>query len=214
MNKHQFIEEVVNQRMVKTTHLIVKKGNSYNINEDPFQAFKDGKNLTLSKSELSYCLALMAKHYKSIMDLVEDYERYPGTLLGKEAVVDEKIGDLIAYLVNLEGMFITIMQRLKDESGISNKEKQDFFVKESVKEFMVEDPPIKLYEPTPEDIEKLKKIAEEMRISKLDVKERDCGRYGPPYDIEVDCAPRVGSEVIYNTTEEPKLERLNISEIS
>lgn len=97
MTEVQF-EDLVSQRLAKIQITLVKKGKEYRRNNDPLHNFRVAakvQNTTEEKALWGFAV----KHYVSFLDILNDIER---GLLPKEEVVDEKIGDLINYLILCE----------------------------------------------------------------------------------------------------------------
>ena len=97
MTEVQF-EDLVSQRLAKIQITLVKKGKEYRRNNDPLHNFRVAakvQNTTEEKALWGFAV----KHYVSFLDILNDIER---GILPKEEVVDEKIGDLINYLILCE----------------------------------------------------------------------------------------------------------------
>lgn len=97
MTEGQF-DEIVNHRCNKIAKTLVEKGKEYRRNNDPLHNFRVAakvQNTTEEKALWGFAV----KHYVSFLDILNDIER---GLLPKEEVVDEKIGDLINYLILCE----------------------------------------------------------------------------------------------------------------
>lgn len=94
----QSFDILVQERVQKIQQTLVEKGKEYKRNSDPLHNFNMAAqlgNVTREKALWGFAL----KHYVSFMDILNDIEK--GTL-PKEAVIDEKIGDLINYLILCE----------------------------------------------------------------------------------------------------------------
>jgi len=87
-------EELLDELVAEVRERLVRKGYEYATKEDRFNNFHKGAQL-LGISPLAYCKALMTKHIVSIMELPES---------ANPELVDEKIGDAIAYLFLLWAM--------------------------------------------------------------------------------------------------------------
>lgn len=97
MTEGQF-DEIVNHRCNKIAKTLVEKGKEYRRNNDPLHNFRVAakvQNTTEEKALWGFAV----KHYVSFLDILNDIEK---GLLPKEEVVDEKIGDLINYLILCE----------------------------------------------------------------------------------------------------------------
>jgi hypothetical protein len=94
----QSFDILVQERVQKIQQTLVEKGKEYRRNADPLHNFNMAAqlgNVTREKALWGFAL----KHYVSFMDILNDIEK--GTL-PKEEVIDEKIGDLINYLILCE----------------------------------------------------------------------------------------------------------------
>ena len=94
----QDFDILVQQRVQKIQGTLIEKGKEYRRGNDPLHNFNIAAavgNTTREKALWGFAL----KHYVSFIDILNDIEK--GTL-PKEEVVDEKIGDLINYLILCE----------------------------------------------------------------------------------------------------------------
>ena len=94
----QDFDSLVQQRIQKINTTLVEKGKEYRRNNDPLHNFRVAakvQNTTEEKALWGFAV----KHYVSFLDILNDIER---GFLPKVEVVDEKIGDLINYLVLCE----------------------------------------------------------------------------------------------------------------
>jgi hypothetical protein len=97
MTEEQF-DALVHDRTVMIKMTLVEKGKEYRRNNDPLHNFRIAakvQNTTEEKALWGFAV----KHYVSFLDILNDIER---GFLPKEEVVDEKIGDLINYLILCE----------------------------------------------------------------------------------------------------------------
>jgi hypothetical protein len=97
MTEKQF-DLLVQERVQKIQQTLVEKGKEYRRNNDPLHNFNIAArlgNTTREKALWGFAL----KHYVSFMDILNDVEKgnFP-----KEEVINEKLGDLINYLVLCE----------------------------------------------------------------------------------------------------------------
>lgn len=97
MTAEQF-EDIVSQRLAKTQITLIKKGKEYRRNNDPLHNFRVAAKVNNTTEEKALW-GFAVKHYVSFLDILNDIER---GLLPAEEVVDEKIGDLINYLILCE----------------------------------------------------------------------------------------------------------------
>jgi hypothetical protein len=93
----QFDALVLN-RCIKVKETLVEKGKEYRRNNDPLHNFRVGARV-FNSTEEKVLWGFALKHYISFLDILNDME---AGNLPKEEVVDEKIGDLINYLILCE----------------------------------------------------------------------------------------------------------------
>lgn len=106
MSEQEF-DNLVEQRIEKIQQTLVVKGKEYRRNNNPLHNFEVAAkmgNTTREKALWGFAL----KHYVSLIDMMEDISKGK---LPKEEVIDEKIGDLINYLILAEA---SMKDRLKE----------------------------------------------------------------------------------------------------
>ena len=97
MTETQF-DALVLQRCINVKETLVEKGKEYRRNNDPLHNFRVAareQNTTEEKALWGFA----AKHYVSFLDILNDIEQ---GRLPEQEVVNEKIGDLINYLILCE----------------------------------------------------------------------------------------------------------------
>ncbi len=91
-------DTLVDTRCMIIKRTLVEKGKEYRRNNDPLHNFRIAakvQNTTEEKALWGFAV----KHYVSFLDILNDIEK---GILPKEEVIDEKIGDLINYLILCE----------------------------------------------------------------------------------------------------------------
>jgi hypothetical protein len=91
-------DQLVEDRCNKIAKTLVEKGKEYRRNDDPLHNFRVAAKVQNTTEEKALW-GFAAKHYVSFLDILNDMEK---GFLPKEEVVDEKIGDLINYLILCE----------------------------------------------------------------------------------------------------------------
>lgn len=91
-------EVLLKSRLKKTEVTLSHKANEYAIANDRLHNFHVAARI-LGTTPENALLGMANKHLVSVLDLI----RYPGTVTPER--VDEKIGDLINYLILLEAVF-------------------------------------------------------------------------------------------------------------
>ena len=100
MNKDEF-DEIVERRTRKIVKTLTTKTKEYADNDDAFHTFNLAARIAGTTPEEAL-KGMMLKHIVSVFDMIEWSYIDEGRL--NEAIIDEKIGDTINYLVLLEGM--------------------------------------------------------------------------------------------------------------
>ena len=100
MNKDQF-DEIVERRTRKIVKTLTTKAKEYASDDDRFHNFNVAARIAGTTPEEAL-KGMMLKHIVSVFDMIEWSYTDEGRL--NEAIIDEKIGDTINYLVLLEGM--------------------------------------------------------------------------------------------------------------
>jgi hypothetical protein len=95
-------DEVVDKRLDAIKQTLLIKGKEYRRENDPLHNFRRGSAINV-QSEEKVLWGFATKHLVSIIDMVDDIENHG--ILPKEKMVDEKIGDMINYLILLEASF-------------------------------------------------------------------------------------------------------------
>lgn len=118
MNRERF-NKIVDNRCDQIKSTLIKKGAEYSTNENVFHNFDDSVGISFCPTPEMVAWEYMTKHLQSIRDLVEStkhgYAGYP-----TEAMINEKIGDAVNYLILIEGMFKQRIERYSQTNGIMN----------------------------------------------------------------------------------------------
>lgn len=101
MLKEINFDKVVDERIGKIRFILSRKAKEYASEESRFHNFNIAARL-LDITPEDALMGMMMKHLVSVLDLVEWAETSPERL--NYPIIDEKIGDLINYLILLEGM--------------------------------------------------------------------------------------------------------------
>lgn len=91
-------DNLVDKRCVKIVSTLTVKGKEYRRNNDPLHNFRVAAKVGNTTEEKALW-GFATKHYVSFLDMLNDIEQ--GNL-PTESYVDEKIGDLINYLILCE----------------------------------------------------------------------------------------------------------------
>ena len=94
-------DTLLGERLAKIGSVLASKGQEYASTTDRLHNFKRAADI-LRGSRFQACGAFMTKHLVSVFDLIEQRSR--GVFVDP-ALVDEKIGDAINYLILLEALF-------------------------------------------------------------------------------------------------------------
>ena len=94
--KRQEFNQLLEQRCRKTQELFNRKNKEYAREDDIFENFKDAARI-LKTSEAKALWGMLIKHIISVQAIIERE-------IADEELVNEKIGDIITYMVLLEGI--------------------------------------------------------------------------------------------------------------
>ena len=97
LSETQF-DTLVDTRCMIIKRTLVEKGKEYRRNNDPLHNFRVAAKVQNTTEEKALW-GFAAKHYVSFLDILNDIEQ---GRLPEQEVVDEKIGDLINYLILCE----------------------------------------------------------------------------------------------------------------
>jgi hypothetical protein len=109
----EHFDQILEDRLRKIRMSLLIKGKEYRRNNDPLHNFNRGSKLSgQSREKVLWGFAL--KHHVSFLDMLDDMDagKFP-----KMETVDEKIGDLINYLILCEA---SIKDKIKENDGESN----------------------------------------------------------------------------------------------
>ena len=109
----EHFDQILEDRLRKIRMSLLIKGKEYRRNNDPLHNFNRGSKLSgQSREKVLWGFAL--KHHVSFLDMLDDMDagKFP-----KMETVDEKIGDLINYLILCEA---SIKDKIKENGGESN----------------------------------------------------------------------------------------------
>ena len=109
MNSIQ-LNAIIDHRLNLIKEVLQKKNNEYATSDDVFRNFKDGA-IMAGKPEREILFYYMLKHFTSVRDMIFD-EKFSKNAKYTKEYIEEKIGDIINYLIILEAM-------LKEKSDIA-----------------------------------------------------------------------------------------------
>lgn len=92
--------EILEERVQKTLTVLAQKAVEYAPGMDRLHNFKRAARMT-GETPLQVCLGFMVKHLVSVFDIVDGLAN---SVVVRTAMVDEKIGDSINYLILLEAL--------------------------------------------------------------------------------------------------------------
>jgi molecular chaperone GrpE (heat shock protein) len=95
--KHEVFEQILSSRLESIKATLAKKSQEYSSNEDRLHNFKRAAEIERISVRRAW-LGMFTKHMVSVIDIVESGFSTPG------AVVDEKVGGSINYLILLEAI--------------------------------------------------------------------------------------------------------------
>lgn len=104
MTRNQFNEKVVDKRIALIKEVLGKKANEYALDGSAFGNFEDGSKIAFANGREKYAWELMTKHLQSLKDMIEHVSIDGANGYPTEAIIEEKCGDIINYVILLEGM--------------------------------------------------------------------------------------------------------------
>lgn len=111
MTEEEF-DFLVSTRTSKIVDSLIEKGKEYRRNNDPLHNFRVAAKVNNTTEEKALW-GFAVKHYVSLLDILNDIEK---GILPKEKAVDEKIGDLINYLILCEA---SIKEKIKNNEEVT-----------------------------------------------------------------------------------------------
>lgn len=102
----KFFDEVLKDQLEQTNKILGLKGKEYSTEQDRFSNFKAAARIEKVSPEKAL-LGMMVKHEVSVRDIVDSLDEK----LPNEAMLNEKIGDWINYLILLKGMILERVRR-------------------------------------------------------------------------------------------------------
>lgn len=103
---------VVEARLKSITEVLLKKGQEYASSTDVFHNFKNSAGLSFHTCPEKIAWEFMVKHLRSIKDMLDHVDTGGYNGHPSEALIEEKMGDAINYLILIEGM---LKERIKNE---------------------------------------------------------------------------------------------------
>ena len=100
------LKEIKQVNLSESEKTLIEKGKEYRRNNDPLHNFRVAAKVGNTTEEKALW-GFATKHYVSFLDMLNDIEQ---GVLPTESYVDEKIGDLINYLILCEA---SIKEKLK-----------------------------------------------------------------------------------------------------
>jgi hypothetical protein len=103
-------DKVVSERITAIQNTLASKGKEYASNTDRLHNFKEAARLE-EVNPITALRGMMVKHIVSVNDMCA---KYLSGGLESEAMINEKFGDYINYLILLEAMLKEINQKAYD----------------------------------------------------------------------------------------------------
>jgi hypothetical protein len=103
---HTDFQKLINDRVTKIKRTLSDKAKEYASNEDLLHNFKAAGRINKTSPEKAL-MGMALKHLVSVMDLVNELPDEPGIVKLKtteEKYIDEKVGDMVNYLILLEAL--------------------------------------------------------------------------------------------------------------
>ena len=97
---HKDFEKILESRLEKIKATLAAKAVEYSPGNDRLHGFKAGAQVS-GRTAAQVCVGYMTKHLVSVLDLVQSHA---DNVVIRADQLDEKIGDLINYLILLEAI--------------------------------------------------------------------------------------------------------------
>jgi hypothetical protein len=97
------LNKLLTERYYKSKEVLVSKGKEYGVESDTLKSFKEQAEFSMHNTPMSVGWELMVKHLYSVRRIIREYEledKKPD-----QAMIDEKFGDAINYLILIEALF-------------------------------------------------------------------------------------------------------------
>jgi hypothetical protein len=106
-------DQIVGKRLDLIKKVLVSKGKEYSTETDVFHNFRAAAGVSFHNAPEKVAWEFMTKHLQSIKDILNHVEIGGFNGYPSEALVEEKIGDAVNYLILIEGM---LKERIKYEN--------------------------------------------------------------------------------------------------
>jgi hypothetical protein len=103
MNRLDF-NNIVAKRCELICRVLIEKGREYANDDEVFHNFKNAAGISFHGSHEKVAWEFMVKHLQSIKDIIEHVSIDGANGYPSNALIEEKIGDSINYLILIEGM--------------------------------------------------------------------------------------------------------------
>ena len=108
--EHNEVSDCLEKRVQKIREVLEAKAEIYGSSGNRLHNFDSAARILNCTPEQAL-QGMMMKHIVSVLDLIEWSETMPVRIT--EALIDEKIGDTINYLILLESLFLRRIQEVK-----------------------------------------------------------------------------------------------------
>jgi hypothetical protein len=112
MDMNDVLSTLIETRFKKTRVTLESKASMYASSDNRLHNFDVGARILNSTPEQAL-QGMMMKHIISVLDLIEWSETMPLQITA--ALIDEKIGDTINYLILLEALFLRRIKSVESE---------------------------------------------------------------------------------------------------
>lgn len=110
MNSKQF-DAIVESRLTRTKHVLLVKAKEYANDSDRLHNFNKAGKMSNQTPEKAL-RGMLLKHIVSMDDIIENIDK---GILPSEALLDEKIGDIINYYILIEACITDRFERKQEE---------------------------------------------------------------------------------------------------
>lgn len=108
--------ELVDRRFESAKQVLITKGKEYATTDHPTSSFHEQSELSIHTTPTAIGWELLVKHLYSIRRIIREYEQ--DLKIPSQALIDEKFGDAINYLILIEALF----KELGGQKGTTNSQ--------------------------------------------------------------------------------------------
>jgi hypothetical protein len=102
MNQENF-KKLLERRHALSAEVLNKKNIEYGTDIDMLESFKEQAEISIHNTPMAIGWELLVKHLYSVRRIIREYEEHGK--IPDQAMIDEKFGDAVNYLILIEALF-------------------------------------------------------------------------------------------------------------